>query len=102
LALSYQHPSRGWLIFPPLSDPVNLLSGPEAAALAADLESDNLSAWEIAIVPENEQGIHWYLTGTIPDDNPPLTLVLALETGDRSQAAMIGQTVLQAAGVETR
>ena len=107
LALSYQHPEQGWLIFPPLGSAARLLSQNETAAILNDFQTENLPIWQIISVPTEEE-LTWYLGGSIPATLPqtqtndtrqgfPVTLILVLEEENLPLAEEIGRAVLSAA-----
>jgi hypothetical protein len=96
IALAVNTPQQGWIILPPLTEPVEVLPGPFARDTALALAGGN-PYWSFTS-PADEIDITWHLAGTLPDWNgTPLALVIALEDNDLALAKVIGQELLHTA-----
>jgi hypothetical protein len=94
LAQAYQHPQKGWTLFPPLGEAAELLPAEEARSITGSLKNSGLPTWSLILSPEGEN-ITWYLGGTISNwDGLPLALVVVIETDNPSAAEEIGEAML--------
>ena len=97
LALSYQNPEQGWIVFSPLGTAAQLLSPDETDSQVANYKSPDLAIWQITSALVDEE-LTWYLAGTLPEPRSvPLTLALVLERHAPQMAEEIGQAILSAA-----
>ncbi len=92
LAQAYRSPAEGWILLPPLGAPAELdgLADPHTYA------ASGAQTWGFALTLGDE-GLTWYIGGTLPGVEPAYALALALETADPELAERIGGAVLQAA-----
>ena len=96
-AMAIKTTEAGWVILPALEKPASVFSAAAAQRVTTSLAIDGQPFWEYAGLPNN-QSVSWYLGGTLANwQGTPLTIVVALEGDDPSQARLIGQGVLQAA-----
>jgi hypothetical protein len=99
IALAVDTPTEGWVILPPLSEPVRVLSPESANAMAQEYNTDNNPYWQILDnAYDKDTIISWYLVGTLPGwQGTPLTLVILLEESNLTAAQYIGQGIIEAA-----
>jgi cell division protein FtsW (lipid II flippase) len=99
LAMAVKTPTQGWVVLPPLSDPVQTLPANNADASAQALMVDNHPFWQWdALASQGKQTISWALGGTLPDwQGTPLATVILLEDGNDQWAAYTALTMLEAA-----
>jgi hypothetical protein len=96
IALAVNTPQQGWVILPPLSEPVEALPGPFARDAALALAGEN-TYWSFTS-SDDEERLTWHLSGTLPDwSGTPLALVILLEDDNEILAKTIGQELLQTA-----
>jgi hypothetical protein len=93
LAFSYQHPENDWQLFPLLGKPAKLLSPAETKSQISNLQSPDISIWEIATVPTDE-ALTWYLAGTVNGERSTFTLLLVLEEENLPRAEEIGRLLI--------
>ncbi len=98
LALAVHTPQQGWVVLPPLSEPVRVFSEEQTRAALEALRGEGMF-WEWSGQGRlGEQMVTWYLAGTPLDwAGPPLTLVLLLEESQPWDIRQIGQAILEAA-----
>lgn len=98
LALAVNTPQQGWVVLPPLSEPVRVFSEEQAHTALELLMGENM-LWEWSGQGHRgEQTVTWYLAGTPLDwAGPPLTLVLLLEENHPWDIHQIGRAILNAA-----
>ncbi len=90
---------QGWIVLPPLSQPVTAFSASSAAHATAVLTQPGQNFWGwTGRAESNGQTLTWYLAGT-PSNwlGTPLSLAVILESDNPSAAKYIGQQILQAA-----
>jgi cell division protein FtsW (lipid II flippase) len=99
LAVAVKTPSQGWVVLPPLSEPVQALPSSEAASTAQALMISDQPFWQWSgSAGEGNKTISWSLGGTLPDwQGTPLAIVVLLEDSNGQWAAYVGQTLLEAA-----
>lgn len=99
IALAVDTPTEGWVILPPLSEPVRVLSPESANAMSQEYNIDNNPYWQILDnTYDKDTIISWYLAGTLPAwEGTPLTLVVLLEESNLTAAQYIGQGIIEAA-----
>ncbi|MEZ0395127.1 MAG: FtsW/RodA/SpoVE family cell cycle protein [Anaerolineales bacterium] len=99
LAMAVNTPAQGWIILPPLSEPVQALP-PEAIRQITD---ERIVAgepyWEwLGHDSRNGSRLTWYVGGTLPDwQATPLTVVILLEEENPSLATYLGRRLLEEA-----
>lgn len=100
LAVAVNTPQSGWVILPPLNQPVKVTS-PEAAEQASlMLAIAGMPAWQLSAQAEDVEGnaFSWYLTGTqLSWPGAPLSLVVLLEEANADLAREIGEVLLSQA-----
>ncbi|MGE5249556.1 MAG: FtsW/RodA/SpoVE family cell cycle protein, partial [Bacteroidota bacterium] len=96
-ALAVNSPQQGWIILPPLSQPVEALPPASADRAAGNFLLQGQSYWEYA--GQASQGgdmITWYLGGTLPNwQGTPLAVAVALEEDNLYLARQIGRQLLE-------
>ena len=100
LASAVNTPETGWVVLPPLGEPVRVFAETIANQVADALTAEHLPVWQVLAATPNgpQQYVTWYIAGTLPSWNGgPLTLVILLEENSPELAQVIGQAVLQAA-----
>jgi cell division protein FtsW (lipid II flippase) len=99
LAMAVKIPSQGWVVLPPLSNPVQVLPTDVAASATQTLMVKSRPFWEWSgLAGQGNKTISWYLAGTLPNwQGTPLAIVVLLEDGNQQWAATIGQGLLEAA-----
>jgi hypothetical protein len=99
LATAIKEPDRGWVVLPAQSEAQRVLSEQAASGTATGLTVAGQPFWQtIAVAPEAERRVTWYLGGTQPGWNgTPLALAVLLEDENPGQAEEIGQKMLQKA-----
>ena len=99
LATAIREPDRGWVVLPAQGEAQRVLSEQAASGTANSLVVSGQSFWQtIAVAPEAEQRVTWYLGGTQPGWNgTPLALAVLLEDENPGKAEEIGQKMLQKA-----
>ncbi|RME91449.1 MAG: hypothetical protein D6770_00380 [Anaerolineae bacterium] len=97
LALAVDTPRQGWVILPPLGEPMGVFSASRAGAVVQSMSPMERPFWQSVVVSERDEGpLTWYLAGTLPTwKGTPLALVLVLEEDDTVLAQQIAHTVLQ-------
>ena len=99
LAMAVDTPSQGWVILPPLNQPVQVLSANSAATVTQALMVKGQPLWQWSgLAGTANKPDAWALAGTLPGwQGTPLTAVVLLEDANNQWAAYIGQQMLQAA-----
>lgn len=99
LTMAVKTPSQGWVVLPPLSEPVQALPSSEAASTVQALMVSNQPFWQWSgSAREGNKTISWSLGGTLPYwQSTPLAIVVLLEDSNGQWAAYVGQTLLKAA-----
>lgn len=99
LVMAVRTPVQGWVILPPLSQPVQALPGSSATETASSAMIAGQPFWGVTGKgSETQKTITWYLAGTLPNwQGTPLALVVALEADDTPFAVAAGQSLLNAA-----
>lgn len=90
----------GWVILPPLEQPVQVWSVGEAQNAAARLAIAELNIWEHIARVSNQPGgsATWYVGGTLPGWNgTPLSVAVVLEADAPAEAQSAGRAVLKSA-----
>jgi len=96
IALAVNTPQQGWVILPPLTEPVEALPGPFARENALALAGES-PYWSFTST-DAETNLTWYLAGTLPDwSGTPLALVVLLEETSPDFVHEIGTYLLNAA-----
>lgn len=99
IALAVNTPQQGWVVLPPLSEPIQAI--PQAAADSQALKYivAGQPYWEFTVTTkEKNLQTTWYLGGTPPDwQGAPLTVAVLLENSNNFQARKIGSELLKAA-----
>jgi hypothetical protein len=99
LATAVDTPEQGWVILPPMGEPVQALPATEARALVESLLVDGEPFWQWTGRARGDQAvITWYLAGTLPDwQAAPLAVVVMLERNAPLTAGAIGRALLHEA-----
>jgi hypothetical protein len=87
----------GWIIFPPIDKPKQLLSEVMANFLGNKYEVPELSIWQDSVVVEKSAGgnVTWFVGGTSPGwEGIPYGIVVLLESDSQSAATDFGQSLL--------
>jgi cell division protein FtsW (lipid II flippase) len=98
--LAAQNPQGGWTEYQPSQQPTEIFSKSAADSTAVRLAPGSSVYWETTANAYTQSGkkITWYLSGSLPDAENPLTVVVLLEYYAPGAAQEIGQRVIQAAG----
>jgi cell division protein FtsW (lipid II flippase) len=99
LAMAVKTPSQGWVVLPPLSQPVKVLSSSSAtsATQALMVKGQPLWLWS-GLAGTTIKPFAWALAGTLPGwQGTPMAIVVLLEDANQQWAAYIGQQLLVAA-----
>ena len=96
LSLAVNSPEQGWIVFPS-KEPVQILDRSAANQTALYFARNDFPTWEITSTNfSEEQPIHWYVSGTLPNwQAAPMVFVLTLETGNSIDARNIGREVME-------
>jgi hypothetical protein len=101
LVMAVNTPSQGWIILPPLGEPVQAFSAQSAATTAESLMGSGQLFWQATgkgVETQEHKTITWYLAGTLPGwQGTPLALVIAIEEDNPSFTKYLGQTLMQEA-----
>ena len=101
LVMAVNTPQQGWVILPPLGEPVQALSAQSASSTAESLMVSGQPFWQASgkgVETQGHKTITWYLTGTLPGwQGTPLALVIAVEEDNPSFTEYLGQTLMQEA-----
>ena len=99
LAMAVKTPYQGWVILPPLSQSVQVLSSNMAASATQALKVKGQPVWQWSgVAGSGNKPFAWTLAGTLPGwQGNPIAIVVLLEDTNLSQAATIGQQLLAAA-----
>ncbi len=99
LAMAVNTPEQGWVVLPPLSQPVTVLSSNSAAAVTQALMVKGQPLWQWSgMAGTADKPDAWALAGTLPGwQGTPLAVVVLLEDANQQWAASIGQQLLMAA-----
>ncbi|MGB8213488.1 MAG: FtsW/RodA/SpoVE family cell cycle protein [Anaerolineales bacterium] len=99
LTMAVKTPAQGWVILPPLSQPIQALSSGAATSAAQALLVKGLPFWLwSSLGGSGNKTVSWALAGTLPDwKGTPLAVAVLLENADQPGAASIGQQLLVAA-----
>jgi len=101
LVMAVNTPQQGWVILPPLGEPVQALSAQSASSTAESLMVSGQPFWQASgkgVETQEHKTITWYLAGTLPDwQGTPLALVIAIEEDNPSFIEYLGQTLMQEA-----
>jgi cell division protein FtsW (lipid II flippase) len=101
LAMAVNTPTQGWVILPPLGEPVQALSAQSASSTAESLMVSGQPFWQASgkgFETQEHKTITWYLAGTLPGwQGTPLALVIAIEEDNPSFTEYLGQTLMQEA-----
>jgi len=96
IALAAETPQQGWVILPPLGEPVDTFPGTFARETALAM-ADKKPYWTYSSTSNNTI-LTWYLAGTLPDwSGTPLAVVVLLEEDNRPGAIQIGESLLELA-----
>jgi hypothetical protein len=99
LAMAVKTPSQGWVVLPPLSQPVKVLSSDLAtsATQALSVKGQPLWLWS-GLAGTANKPFAWALAGTLPGwQGTPMAIAVLLEDANQQWAAYIGQQLLVAA-----
>ncbi|HET6845386.1 MAG TPA: FtsW/RodA/SpoVE family cell cycle protein [Anaerolineales bacterium] len=98
MALAVRTPSQGWVVLPPLGQPVQVFSADAAKQAALEYIASDAGLWQWSSSAATEkQTLTWYLGGTQPgSQGTPLVAVVLLEDGDSTAATQIGSNLLTA------
>jgi cell division protein FtsW (lipid II flippase) len=99
IALAVDTPQQGWVILPPLSEPVTAIPVSAADQAAEAFLVQGSAFWEfVGQARQEDVTITWYLGGTLPNwQGTPLAVVIALEEDDPALARLVGRQLLNAA-----
>ncbi len=99
LAMAVKTPSQGWVVLPPLSQPVQVLSSSVAVSATQALMIKGQPLWEWSgLAGQGNKTITWDLAGTLPGgQGMPLAIVVLLEDANQPLAESVGQQLLKAA-----
>jgi membrane peptidoglycan carboxypeptidase len=99
LAMAVKTPSQGWVVLPPLSQPVQVFSSNAAASAAQELMMKNQPLWQWSgIAGSANKPFIWALAGTLQNwQGTPLAVVVLLEDTNQQLASFICQQMLLAA-----
>ena len=99
LAMAVKTPSQGWVVLPPLSQPVQVLSPGTAASTTQALMVKGQPLWQWSgLAGTANKPNAWAVAGTLPNwQGTPMAIVVLLEDANQSWAAYIGQQMLVAA-----
>jgi hypothetical protein len=99
LAIAVDTPTQGWVILPPLNQPVRVLSASSASAVTRALMVKGQPLWQWSgVAGTANKPDAWALAGTLPGwQGTPLAVVVLLEDANNQWAAYIGQQMLLAA-----
>jgi hypothetical protein len=96
LATAVNESEHGWAILPPQSQSERVLAEASATATANALAVSGRPYWQsLAVTPDEEKVVTWWLGGTLPEWNgTPLALVVLLEEDNPGLAEEIGQKMM--------
>ncbi len=96
LVMAVNEPQRGWVILPTLEEAKRLLPERAAQETATALTAAGQPFWQsLAVAPESDHSVTWFLGGTLPEWNgTPLALAVLLEEDNPDLAEQIGQKML--------
>lgn len=99
IALAVDTPQQGWVILPPMSEPVTAIPASAADQAAEAFLVQGNAFWEfVGQARQDDVTITWYLGGTLPNwQGTPLAVVIALEEDDPALARQAGRELLNAA-----
>ncbi len=99
IALAVDTPQQGWVILPPMSEPVTAIPASAADQAAEAFLVQGHAFWEfVGQARQEDVTITWYLGGTLPNwQGTPLTVVVALEEDDPALARLVGRGLLNEA-----
>jgi cell division protein FtsW (lipid II flippase) len=99
LAMAVKTPSQGWVVLPPLTNPVQALSESAALSAAQALMVKSQPFWQWSgLTGQGEKTVSWALGGTLPDwQGMPMTVVVLLEDPSQQWAAYLAQQLLEEA-----
>jgi cell division protein FtsW (lipid II flippase) len=99
LATAVDTPTEGWVVLPPQSEPVRVMSAGEAASAAGSMEVIGQPFWGWnGLAGQGNQTISWAMGGTLHDARGiPLAVAVLLEDPGQQWAAYISQEMLKAA-----
>jgi hypothetical protein len=99
LAIAVDTPAQGWVILPPLNQPVQVLSASSATAVTRALMVEGQPLWQWSgVAGTANKPDAWAMAGTLPGwQGTPLAVVVLLEDANNQWAAYIGQQMLVAA-----
>ncbi|MFH1524647.1 MAG: FtsW/RodA/SpoVE family cell cycle protein [Chloroflexota bacterium] len=99
LAMAVNTPSQGWVVLPPLSEPVPAWPSGAITSTVQDLIVKGQPFWQWSgLAGQGNGAISWSLGGTLPEwQGTPLTVVVMLEDSNEQWAAYAGQALLKAA-----
>jgi cell division protein FtsI/penicillin-binding protein 2 len=99
LAMAVKTPSQGWVVLPPLSQPVQVFSSNAAASATQELMMKNQPLWQWSgMAGSANKPFIWALAGTLPNwQGTPLAVVVLLEDTNQQWASFICQQMLLAA-----
>jgi cell division protein FtsW (lipid II flippase) len=99
LVMAVKTPSQGWVVLPPLSQPVQVLSSSSATSAAHALMVKGQPLWQWSGVAGTAgKPFVWAIGGTLPAwQGTPLAIVVLLEDADQQWAAYLTRQVLVAA-----
>ena len=99
LAMAVKTPTQGWVVLPPLSDPVKVLSDASGFSATQALMVKNQPFWQWSgSAGQGNKTVSWALAGTSSDwKGTPLVIVVLLEDPSQQWAAYLDQQLLEAA-----
>jgi hypothetical protein len=99
LVMAVKTPAQGWIVLPPLSQPVQVVSSTTAASATQALMLKGQPLWQWSgLAGTSNKPVTWALAGTLPNwRGAPLAVSVLLEDANQQWAAYISQQVLLAA-----
>ncbi len=99
LAMAVHIPSQGWVVLPPLSQPVQALSVRTADSAIQSLMVKDQPLWQWSgMAGTAAKPFAWAMGGTLPGwQGTPMAIVVLLEDADQPRAASLTQQLLVAA-----
>ena len=96
MALAVNSPEQGWIIFS-TDQPIQIMDRSSANQTAYFFGREDFPAWEITSTNgSNEDPIHWYISGTLPNwQASPMIFALTLENGNSQTAKLLGREIMQ-------
>jgi len=96
LAMAVKTPTQGWVVFPPLGEPVQAIPAGSAASAVQALMIKNQPLWQWSgLASQADQTVSWSLAGTLPEwQGTPLAIVVLLEDAAQQWAEYSCQQLL--------